>query len=101
MTTSTTSAGLAPWWAPIFAGLRDVSWRTLGLIVAINTGVALLLYTEETRPFWHPFISAQSVGLSIAYAVNAARPWECAHPLQRLILAVAGGTALGLLLLLV
>jgi signal transduction histidine kinase len=77
-----------------------VSWRTLGLIVAINTGVALILSTEETRPFWHPFISAQSVGLSIAYAVNAAEPWESAHPLRRLIAAVAAGTVAGMLLLL-
>jgi hypothetical protein len=101
MTTSTTSSGPSPWWAPIFAGLRCTSWRPLGLILAINTAVALLLYTEETRPFWHPFITTQCVGLSIAYAVNAAQPWESAHPLRRLVFAVAGGTALGMLLLLV
>ena len=102
MTTSATPSGTVPtsWWAPLFAGLRCVSWRTLGLIVAINTGVALLLYTEETRPFWHPFITAQSIGLSIAYAVNAARPWDSAHPLRRLTWAVAGGTAVGMILLL-
>ena len=100
MTTSTTSLAPSPWWAPVFAGLRGVSWRTLGLIVAINTGVALILYTEETRPFWHPFITAQSVGLSIAYAVNAAQPWESAHPLRRLIGAAASGTAVGMLFLL-
>ena len=101
MTTSTTSPAPSPWWAPVFAGLRGVSWRTLGLIVAINTGVALILYTEETRPFWHPFITAQSVGLSIAYVVNAAQPWDSAHPLRRLIGAVASGTAVGMLLLFV
>jgi signal transduction histidine kinase len=101
MTAFTTSPAPSPWWAPLFAGLRCVSWRTLGLIVAINTGVALILFTEETRPFWHPFITAQSVGLSIAYAVNAAQPWESAHPLRRLIGAVASGTAVGMLLLLV
>ena len=101
MTASTTPSGAAPspWWA--LAGFRSVSWRTLGLIVAINTGVALILYTEETRPFWHPFITAQSVGLCIAYAVNAAQPWESAHPFRRLIAAVAGGTAVGMMLLLV
>src|SRR6266581_3468564 len=101
MTTSTTSPVPSPWWAPVFEGLRGVSWRTLGLIVAINTGVALILYTEETRPFWHPFITAQSVGLSIAYAVNAAQPWESAHPLRRLIGAAASGTVVGMLFLLV
>jgi len=101
MTTSTTSPVPSPWWAPVFEGLRGVSWRTLGLIVAINTGVALILYTEETRPFWHPFITAQSLGLSIAYAVNAAQPWESAHPLRRLIGAAASGTVVGMLFLLV
>ena len=103
MTTSTTSPGPAsgPWWAPALAGFRCISWRTACLILAINTGVALLLYTEETRPFWHPFITAQSVGLSIAYAVNAGRPWDAAHPLRRLIATVACGTVLGMVLLLV
>jgi len=103
MTTSTTpsDAASSPWWAPVRPGFRGVSWRTLGLIVAINTGVALILFTEETRPFWHPFITAQSVGLCIAYAVNAAQPWESAHPLRRLIAAVAGGTAVGMVSLLV
>ena len=82
------------------AGFR-VSWLTILLIVAVNTGVAALLYTEETRPFWHPFITAQSFGLSIAYAVNAAAPWQSAHPFRRLIGAVAVGTAFGLLLVMV
>ncbi|HVP87092.1 MAG TPA: histidine kinase [Casimicrobiaceae bacterium] len=104
MTTSTTSQGSvasAPWWALFLAGLRCSSWRTVGLILAINTAVAILLFTEETRPFWHPFITAQCVGLSIAYAVNAAQPWESAHPLRRLLVAVVGGTVVGMLLLLV
>jgi signal transduction histidine kinase len=86
-------------WNWILAGCRG-SWQTIALILAINSGVAALLYTEETRPFWHPFISAQSIGLSIAYAVNAAQPWESARPLRRLAAAVACGTVVGLLLLL-
>jgi hypothetical protein len=101
MTTSTTSPSPSPWWAPLFAGLRCVSWRTLALIVAINLGVALILYTEDLeRPFWHPFISAQSIGLAIAYAVNAAQPWESVHPLRRLVAGVVAGTVGGMLLLL-
>ena len=102
MTTSATStdAPSPQWWAPLLLGFRCVSWRPLALIVAINTGVALLLYTEETRPFWHPFITAQSIGLSIAYAVNAAQPWESTQPLRRLLVAVLGGTILGMALLL-
>lgn len=100
MTTSSTNASTraAPWWAPVFAGCR-VSWQSVALILAINTGVAAILYTEETRPFWHPFITAQCFGLSIAYAVNAAAPWDKARPVWRLVGAVALGTALGLVFL--
>lgn len=87
------------WWAPIFAGFRGISWQTVALILLINTGMAAMLYTEETRPFWHPFITAQCFGLSIAYAVNAAAPWDKTHPLWRLAAAVLLGTALGLVLL--
>lgn len=82
------------------AGFR-CSWQTIALIFAINTGVAAILYTEETRAFWHPFVTAQSVGLSIAYAVNAVQPWESARPLRRLLGAIAGGTVVGMVLLLV
>jgi signal transduction histidine kinase len=85
--------------AALAAGFR-MSWLTALLIVAVNAGVAALLYTEETRPFWHPLITTQSFGLSIAYAVNTAKPWKSAHPFRRLIGAVAAGTLLGLLLIL-
>ncbi len=87
-------------WLTALAGGFRVSWLTILLIAAINTGVAALLYTEETRPFWHPFVTAQSFGLAIAYAVNVAAPWRSAHPFRRLIGAVASGTALGLVLVL-
>lgn len=83
------------------AGGFRVSWLTALLIFAVNTGIAALLYTEEmSRPFFHPFITAQSFGLSIAYAVNVAKPWRSAHPFRRLIGAVAAGTALGIVLVL-
>ncbi len=97
---SATSGDLpTPWWSPVFAGFRGVSWLTVTLILAINTGVAAILYIEETRQFWHPFITAQCFGLAIAYAVNAARPWEKMHLVWRLVGAVAIGTAIGLVLL--
>jgi len=51
------------------------------------------------RPFWHPFITAQCFGLAIAYCVNAGTPWEKSHPVWRLALAVAAGTAIGFALL--
>ena len=81
MTTSGTTASsrAVPWWAPAFSGFRGLSWQSVALILAINTGVAAILYSEETRPFWHPFITAQCFGLSIAYAVNAAAPWNKAR----------------------
>jgi hypothetical protein len=84
---------------PVFSGLRGVSWQTFLLILAINTGFAAILFTEETRPFWHPFVTAQCFGLSIAYAVNAASPWEKTHPVWRLIFAVAFGAVVGYALL--
>jgi sensor histidine kinase YesM len=101
MTTSSTTSSprTAPWWASVFAGCRGISWQSVALILAINTGVAAILYIEETRPFWHPFITAQCFGLSIAYAVNAVAPWDKTRPVWRLVGAVAIGTAVGLVLL--
>jgi len=81
--------------SPVLAGLHGVSWQTLALIVGINTGFAAILSIEDTRSFWHPFITAQCFGLAIAYCVNAATPWEKSHPVRRLALAVAAGTAIG------
>jgi signal transduction histidine kinase len=74
------------------------SWLTLLLLVAINTGVAALLSIEDARPFWHPFISTQTIGLLIAYAVNAAAPWGKSHPIWRMTAAVAVGAIVGILL---
>jgi hypothetical protein len=75
-----------------------VSWRTLLLLLAINTGVAALLSIEDARPFWHPFVSAQTIGLLIAYAVNTAEPWGKTHPVWRLAAAVAVASSVGVLL---
>ena len=91
---STTAQG-THWWNPFTAGLRGVSWQTLALILAINTGFAAMLFIDDTRPFWHPFVTAQCFGLSIAYAVNAASPWEKTHPIWRLVFAVAIGAVAG------
>jgi Histidine kinase len=85
----------ATWWAPALAGIRGVSWQTVALIVAINTGYAAIMSIEDSRPFWHPLITAQCFGLAIAYFVNAASPWEKTHPVWRLVLAVALGTVAG------
>ena len=83
------------WGSPIFAGLRGVSWQTFVLVLAINTGFAAILWIDDHRSFVHPFITAQCFGLAIAYAVNAALPWDKNHPIWRLSGAVAIGTIVG------
>jgi Histidine kinase len=87
------------WRIPVPAGLRGISWRTLALILAINTGYAAILSIEDTRPFWHPFISAQCFGLSMAFVINAISPWDKTHPVWRLVFAAALGSTLGMALL--
>jgi sensor histidine kinase YesM len=86
-----------PWYAPLRAGFH-VSWLTLLLIAAINTGIAGVLWIEDPRPFWHPFVSAQCFGFAIAYCVNVAKPWRGQRPVLRLAIAVAIGAAAGMLL---
>ena len=86
---------------PVPAGLRGVSWRTFALILAINTGFAAILSIDNPQPFWHPFVTAQCFGLSIAYAVNAASPWEKTHPVWWLVFAVLIGATAGYFLLIV
>ena len=87
----------------ILASLRSgfrVSWPTFLLIVAVNTGIAAIMSIEDPRPFWHPLVSTQCMGLAIAYAVNAASPWERPRPVWRLVWAVAIGAAIGFMLIL-
>jgi signal transduction histidine kinase len=100
MTSSATTPGLGPrpWWALLFTGCYGASWQIVGLIIAINTGYAAMMSIEDTRPFWHPFVTTQCFGLSIAYFVNAAAPWYKARPVLRLAGAVAAGTVLGYIL---
>lgn len=69
------------------------------LIAAMNTAIALLLWVEDPRPFWHPFVSAQLSGFSVAYCVNVAAPWSARRPLPRLAIAVATGSAIALVLI--
>jgi sensor histidine kinase YesM len=79
------------------AGFR-FNVRTLLLLAAINTGIAAVLWIDDTRPFWHPLLTVQLYGFSIAYCVNAAAPWSRPRPILRLAIAVAIGTCIGLLL---
>jgi len=84
--------------AALAAGFR-FSWPTVLLLLAINTGIALLLAIEDKRPFWHPFMSAQIFGLTIAYVVNAAQPWGKTRPVWRVMCAVAVGVMLAIVIL--
>jgi signal transduction histidine kinase len=86
--------------ADLASGFR-FSWPTLLLLLAINTGIAVLLSIEDPRPFWHPFMSAQTFGLTIAYFVNVAKPWASARPVRGLLWAVAIGTLLAIVILVV
>jgi sensor histidine kinase YesM len=76
-------------------------WRTVLLLAAINTGIAAVLWVDDSRPFWQPLLTVQLYGFSIAYCVNAASPWAKPHPIPRLMLAVALGTLIGLTLTIV
>ena len=88
---------------PLAALLRGFRARpaTLALIVAINTGIALVLWNNDTRPFWHPLVTTQVFGLCIAYAVNVVAPWDKSRPLLRMAAAVAVAALVGMLLIIV
>ena len=99
MATSIELPAPAPGILADLAGGFRVSWPTVLLLLAINTGVAVLLSIEDPRPFWHPFMSAQVFGLTIAYVVNAAKPWGKTRPVLRLMCAVGIGTLLAIVIL--
>jgi sensor histidine kinase YesM len=77
----------------------DFKWTTLLLILAINTGIAGVLWIDDVRPFWSPLVTAHAYGLAIAYCVNVARPWDRARPVTALMVAVAVGAAIGILVI--
>jgi len=87
---------------PLLAGFH-FNWATLLLILAIDTGVALVLWIDEhnTRSFWQPFLTVQLNGLAIAYCVNVAAPWDHDTPLRRLAIATLAGSLIGLVLVIV
>ena len=82
------------------AGL-SFSWTTLLLLVAINTAIALVLWIDDPRPFWHPLLTVQLCGLSIAYCINVAAPWDHHRPLRRLAIAALVGSLIGVVLVIV
>ncbi len=83
--------------ATLLRGFR-CKWQTVLLLAAINTGIAAVLWVDDSRPFWQPLLTVQLYGFAIAYCVNAASPWERSRPILRLIGAVAIGTLVGITL---
>src|SRR3569623_876239 len=82
---------------PLRRGL-SFCWSTLLLLVAINTGIAAELWIDDPRPFWQPLVTVQLYGLSIAYCVNVATPWERSKPIRTLMFSVAIGALIGIAL---
>jgi hypothetical protein len=68
------------------------------LLAAINTGIAAVLWVEDTRPFWQPLLTVQLYGFSIAYCVNAVAPWARRRSIAWLMAAVLCGTLIGITL---
>ena len=72
-------------------GYRNLQWRNVLLLAAVCASIALALWTEDPRPYWHPFITAQCLGFVIAYCVRVASPWDHPTPIRRIVAAVAVG----------
>jgi len=87
----------AGWMSALAQGAR-APWTTFLLLGAINTGIAFVLWTDDPRPFWHPLLTVQLYGFSIAYCVNVAAPWTNPSPITRMIVACAIGSLLGMVL---
>jgi sensor histidine kinase YesM len=98
MTATVAAPSPESWPEAIRRGLRAKPSIIL-LIAALNTAIALLVWVEDPRPFWHPFVSVQLSGFAIAYCVNVAAPWDKSNPIWRLIAAVAVGSAIALVLI--
>jgi sensor histidine kinase YesM len=96
---------MAPLPAPRLASsLRagfSFSRTTLLLIIAIDTAIALVLWIDDPRPFWHPLVTVQLYGLSIAYCINVAAPWDHDRPLRRLAVAALVGSLIGVVFVIV
>jgi len=100
---ATPAATVAPHTGVLAALARGFHARplTVALVVAINTGIALILWDNDPRPFWHPLLTTQIYGLCIAYAVNVAAPWDKARPFRHMLGAIAVAVLVGVMLVIV
>jgi sensor histidine kinase YesM len=74
-------------------------WQSILLIAAVNSGIAGITSIDDPRPFWHPFVSTQCLGFSVAYFVNLFSPWTKRRAILNLLVAVCLGAATGTLLI--
>jgi sensor histidine kinase YesM len=84
--------------ARLAAGWSNPGWKNVLLLAAVNAAIALALWIEDPRPYWHPLVSAQCFGFVIAYCVRVAAPWDHPTPIRRIVIAVAIGAILGMAL---
>ncbi len=79
------------------------AWRvrplSILLIACINTAIALVIWTDDMRPFWHPLLTVHLYGFCIAYFVNAVQPWKRARGFRWLLGAVVVGAVVGVALI--
>jgi len=80
------------------AGFANLTWKNLLLLAALNAAIALALWSEDPRPYWHPLITAQCFGFVIAYCVRVASPWDHPAPFRLLVAAVAAGAVVAMVL---
>jgi sensor histidine kinase YesM len=80
------------------SGFRDLDWKKVLLLAVVNAAIALAMWSEDPRPYWHPLVTVQCFGFTIAYCVRVAAPWDHPTPIPRLVAAVAIGSVLSLAL---
>jgi sensor histidine kinase YesM len=97
MIDSVAPAPSSSWVSALARGLHARP-MTLLLIAAINTAIALVLWTEDPRPIWHPLLTVHIYGFCVAYCVNVAAPWDKRSPVVHLAIAVAAGALIGVVL---
>jgi signal transduction histidine kinase len=100
MTPSAASAGAPTWTAALAQGVRARPLTVL-MIAAINTGIALVLWDRDPRPFWHPLLTVQIYGFCIAFAINVLRPWQREKPMLPLLAGCMIGSLVGVVLVII
>jgi hypothetical protein len=83
------------------SGWRNLDWEKVLVLAVVNAAIAVAMWFDDPRPYWHPFVSVQCFGFTIAYCVRVAAPWDRPRAIRRLIAAVAIGSVLSMALVIV